>query len=111
MSAFEEDSFLLAATGGTGHTCDLYEGDDYYAYISCQACGEERRRIEVKEDIKKKVNHIEETSDDIFEIAEVLTPNWRAVCCECKSMSGLSFLSTTSHITGLYTLTGTSIKK
>lgn len=77
MSAFEEDSFLLAATGGTGHTCDLYEGDDYYAYISCQACGEERRRIEVKEDIKKRVNHIEDTNDDIFEIAKKEKQKWQ----------------------------------
>ena len=77
MTQFEEDSFLLAATGGTGQTCDLYEGDDYYAYISCQACGEERRRIKIKEDIKKKVNHIENTSDDIFEIAKKERKKWQ----------------------------------
>ena len=77
MTQFEEDSFLLAATGGTGHTCDLYEGSDYEAYLSCQACAEETRRYNIKQEIKKRVNHIEDTNDDIFEIAKKERKKWQ----------------------------------
>ncbi len=77
MGQFEEDTFLLAATGGTGHTCDLYVGSDYEAYLSCQACAEEERRDRVKDEIKKRVNNIEDTEDDIFEIAKKEKSKWQ----------------------------------
>lgn len=75
MTQFEEDGFLLAATGYTGHTCLL--DDSYDGFMACQECHEEIRRERTKDDIRFRVNHIENTSDDIFEIAKKERKKWQ----------------------------------
>ena len=40
--AQEDEELYPQVEADGGHTCDLYEGGDYYAWLSCCECQEER---------------------------------------------------------------------
>jgi len=66
MTQFEEDGFLLAATGYTGHTCLL--DDTWDGYISCQECFEDRKRDRMRD----KVNFFYVSPDSLEDLAKEL---------------------------------------